>query len=365
MLCLGIESSCDETALALVRDGACVDAVLASQVDVHALFGGVVPELASREHYRFIGPLYDTLMRQTGLTLDDVDVIAVTRGPGLLGALLVGVAFAKGLAAGSGKPLVGVNHLHAHLMAASLEHDIAYPALGLLVSGGHTHTYRIDGPTRLSLIGRTLDDAAGEACDKFAKLLGLPYPGGAIMDRLASQGQADAGLFPRPYTHTDSPDFSFSGLKTAAAQWLDKHPEALEAGRKVREKGTDGAPSVLCDACASYLTALAETLRIKLALALERTAPGELKSLLVAGGVAANSQVRAEMRDFAGKHGLKLVLPSPKLCTDNAVMVAQMGWLLAQEGRFHPLSVAAIPRGRRIPDDFCQKGAPAVREVVL
>ena len=313
MLCLGIESSCDETALALVRDGVCIDAVLASQVDVHGLFGGVVPELASREHYRFMGALYDALMEKTGLTLDDVDVIAVTRGPGLLGALLVGVAFAKGLAVGSGKPLIGVNHLQAHLLAVSLEQHIEYPALGLLVSGGHTHTYRIDGPTCLTLIGRTLDDAAGEACDKFAKMLGLQYPGGALLDWLGRQGHVDEKLFPRPYTHVDSPDFSFSGLKTAASAWLAGHPEVLEAGRRVRVEGTENAPAVLCDACASYLAAIAETLRMKVEYALGICSDGAIKSLIVAGGVAANSQVRAEMTSFAARAGLKLLLPSLRL----------------------------------------------------
>ena len=198
MLCLGIETSCDETALALVRDGKCVESVLATQMDVHALFGGVVPEIASREHYRFLGALYDELMRRTGLTLADVDVVAVTRGPGLLGALLVGVAFAKGLSLAGNKPLIAVNHLHAHLLAVGLEHELLYPLLGLLVSGGHTHIYRVDAPESLELLGHTLDDAAGEACDKFAKMLGLPYPGGVLLDRLAQRGAADAHLFRTP-----------------------------------------------------------------------------------------------------------------------------------------------------------------------
>ena len=352
MLCLGIESSCDETSLALVRDGVCIGSVLASQVDVHALFGGVVPELASREHYRFVGALYDTLMARANLTIDDVDAIAVTRGPGLLGALLVGVAFAKGLALGSAKPLIGVNHLHAHLMVTGLEHDIVFPALGLLVSGGHTHIYRINSPTRLSLLGRTLDDAAGESCDKFAKMLGLPYPGGAILDRLGKQGKADPRLFPRPYTHNDSPDFSFSGLKTAASLWLEHHSAVVEEGRRVAREGTEGAAPALCDGCASYLMAIAETLSCKLDGVLRRSPAGTYRSLLVAGGVAANSMVRAKAARLAERHGLTLLLPSLKLCTDNGIMVAHMGNLLAREGLRHDLKLSVIPRGQRIPEDF-------------
>ena len=169
MLCLGIETSCDETALALVRDGKCVESVLATQMDVHALFGGVVPEIASREHYRFLGALYDELMRRTGLTLADVDVVAVTRGPGLLGALLVGVAFAKGLSLAGNKPLIAVNHLHAHLLAVGLEHELQYPLLGLLVSGGHTHLVKVQDYGVYEILGRTRDDAAGEAFDKVAR----------------------------------------------------------------------------------------------------------------------------------------------------------------------------------------------------
>ena len=352
MLCLGIESSCDETSLALVRDGVCVDSVLASQVDVHALFGGVVPELASREHYRFVGALYDALMSRAHVDIEDVDAIAVTRGPGLLGALLVGVAFAKGLALGAGKPLIGVNHLHAHLMVTGLEHNITFPALGLLVSGGHTHIYRIDSPTRLTLLGRTLDDAAGEACDKFAKMLGLPYPGGAILDRLGKQGRADPKLFPRPYTHNNSLDFSFSGLKTAAALWLEQHPAVVQEGRRVAHEGTEGALPALCDVCASYLLAIAETLSCKLDLTLKRSARGTYRSLLVAGGVAANSVVRAEVARLAVRHELVLLLPSLKLCTDNGIMVAYMGSLLAKEGLRHGQGLSVIPRGQHIPNDF-------------
>ncbi len=355
MLCLGIESSCDETALALVCDGRQIGATLASQADLHALFGGVVPEMASREHYRFIGALYDNLMHSCGLSLKDIDVIAVTRGPGLLGALLVGVAFAKGLALGGNKPLVAIDHLHAHLLAAGLEHDVSFPCLGLLVSGGHTHIYRMDSPDSLTLLGRTLDDAAGEACDKFAKMLGLPYPGGAILDALACRGNADRELFPRPYTHVSSLDFSFSGLKTAALVHLEKHPSLAEEGTRLRKTGIDQASEALRDLCASYLCAVADTLRIKLEQALHREKQQNperpIAGLVVAGGVAANTQIRAVLRELAEKVQKPLFLPSPALCTDNAVMVAHLGCLLAQRGYGHHLHFPAIPRGQKIPDD--------------
>lgn len=355
MFCLGIETSCDETALALVRDGVLIDAVLASQADVHALFGGVVPELASREHYRFIGALYDELMARTGVALSDVDAIAVARGPGLLGALLVGTAFAKGLALAAGKPLIGVNHLHAHLLVAGLEEPILYPALGLLVSGGHTHIYRMESPTAFTVLGKTLDDAAGEAFDKFAKMLGLPYPGGALLDALSRDADPQAVAFPRPYTQGDSLDFSFSGLKTAALTWLSAHPDVAETGRRVAREGAESATPALRDVCASYLTAVADTLRLKLERAFERHGAAGFRSLVVAGGVAANTQVRAAATAFAGKRGLALHLPSRKLCTDNAIMIATAGELLAREGLRHDLGLSCIPRGKPIPGDY-QRG---------
>lgn len=349
MLCLGIETSCDETALALVEDGRHVEAVLATQMDVHALFGGVVPELASREHYRFLGPLYDALMRKSGRSIQDVDVIAVTRGPGLLGALLVGVAFAKGLALAADKPIVAVNHLHAHLLAVGLERPLPYPLLGLLVSGGHTHLYRIEAPDTFVLLGRTLDDAAGEACDKFAKMLGLPYPGGVLLDRLAQRGTADPKCFPRPYTQNETLDFSFSGLKTAALTYLNTRPELLEEGKRVGTTGIEDASPALCDLCASYMLAVADTLRIKTERAWRREP--ECNGLIVAGGVAANTQVRTAVAALADRIGKPLLLPSRSLCTDNAIMVAYTGFLLASINLGHDLAFPAIPRGQRLPTD--------------
>lgn len=348
MLCLGIESSCDETALALVKDGRLLDAVLASQVDMHALFGGVVPELASREHYRYMGPLYDALMARNGRTMADLDVVAVSRGPGLLGSLLVGVAFAKGLALASGARLVGVNHLHAHLLAAGLEQELPFPALGLLVSGGHTHLYRMEGPDTFVTLGRTLDDAAGEAFDKAGKLMGLAYPAGKLMDELAAGGDAEAVSFPRPYVHNDTLDFSFSGLKTAAASFLDSLPAERRWPRPVRTAA--GAPQVLRDCCAAYTQAVVDTLLIKTGRALDRHP--DLKTLVLAGGVAANSHLRRQAEALMRRRGGRLVTPSLRLCTDNACMVAYAGWRLAEAGAWHDLTLEAIPRGRPIPDDL-------------
>lgn len=348
MLCLGVESSCDETALALVRDGVLVDTVLATQVEMHALFGGVVPELASREHYRFIGPLFDALMQRNDCTAQDIDVIAVARGPGLLGSLLVGVAFAKGLALATGAGIIGINHLHAHLLAAGLEQPLSFPCIGLLVSGGHTHLYLMHDAAHISQLGRTLDDAAGEAFDKVGKVLHLPYPAGKLLDALARKGRADAKLFPRPYTDNDTLDFSFSGLKTAVMNYLAKHSLLLTM---VPTWDTlDSAPQELCDVCASFNLAVVDTLRIKTEKALR--AHPDVQHLVVAGGVAANSLLRSSLSNFMQSRGGTIILPSLALCTDNAAMIAYAGCLLATRGYGHHLDFEAIPRGKILPDDM-------------
>ena len=353
MLVLGIESSCDETALALVDDDGVKASVLSSQADIHALFGGVVPEVASREHARLIGPLLDSLLAKADLGPDPwkrIDRIAVTRGPGLLGCLLVGVAFAKSLSLAHDIPLIGVDHLHGHLLAAGLENDIQWPALGVLISGGHTHLYRMESPTQMEVLGRTIDDAAGEACDKFAKMAGLPYPGGALLDALGKRGKADPHLFPRPYTHNDNLDFSFSGLKTAGALWLSQHPEAhFPAGESPARERLPLASQELCDAAASYLLAVAETLVIKARRAMLDFHP---RCLIVAGGVAANSVVRREFEKLAAERRIPLLVPALSLCGDNAVMIAKAGWHMAQAGRCHDLALSAIPRGQAIPEDW-------------
>ncbi|MDD3310813.1 tRNA (adenosine(37)-N6)-threonylcarbamoyltransferase complex transferase subunit TsaD [Pseudodesulfovibrio sp.] len=353
MRILGIETSCDETAVALVEDGRLLGERLATQVDVHALFGGVVPEIASREHLRVLPRLYRSLMHDVGLEPGDVDGVAVARGPGLLGSLLVGVSFAKGLSLSTGAFLVGVNHLWAHLLAPGLAGDLRFPALGLLVSGGHTHTYRIESPVEFALLGRTLDDAAGEAFDKVAKVLNFPYPGGRFIDELAREGEPDKGLFPRAFIDNPSLDFSFSGLKTAVATYVAAHPDlvfetmadpaavaALSGERRARLAGV----------CASFNWAVADTLRIKVERALRRAGP--VKSLIVAGGVAANSLVRETMARLAGENGIALNLPDLSLCTDNGAMIAHAGWLMARAGLHHGLDLEAVPRGRVVPQDW-------------
>ena len=332
MLCLGIESSCDETALAVVRDGVLLDAVLASQADIHALFGGVVPELASREHYRYLGTLFDQLMRRLDLRPVDLDVVAVSRGPGLLGSLLVGVAFAKALALGCGARFLGVNHLHAHLLAAGLENALRFPALGLLVSGGHTHIYRMESPSRCIVLGRTLDDAAGEAFDKVGKILGLAYPGGRLMDALARQGRADARLFPRPYLDNDNLDFSFSGLKTAL---INRVHQLHQAGQDV--------PAA--DIAASFRKAVVEQLVGKALLAAREH---NAKALAVAGGVAANSLLRQELTEGAQKLHIPCYMPPLKLCTDNAAMIGSAAFWQLMRGALARLDLNAEP-GLELP----------------
>ena len=353
MLCLGIESSCDDTSLALVREGRLLAQATASQVPLHALFGGVVPEMASREHARLIGPLFDKLLRGSGIHPDKITVAAVARGPGLLGSLLVGTAFAKTLALGLGIRLIGVNHLHAHLLAAGLEHDLRFPCLGLLASGGHTSLYRMDSPESISLLGRTLDDAAGEAFDKAGKMLGLPYPAGRLMDDLANQGTASATLFPRPYLDNDNLNFSFSGLKTAMSVYLEKH--AVSRARWDAESGSPLFPSErgeLADLCASYRLAVVECLEAKTRKALSLEYMKDVTGVVLAGGVAANSLLRERIQQLAEQNGKAFFVPSPALCTDNGAMIAHAGWLLARRGLSHGLDLEAVPRGRLVPDDM-------------
>ncbi|MFH1914138.1 MAG: tRNA (adenosine(37)-N6)-threonylcarbamoyltransferase complex transferase subunit TsaD [Pseudomonadota bacterium] len=353
MRILGIETSCDETAVALVEDGRLTGERLATQIDVHALFGGVVPEIASREHLRVLPRLFDELMADTGLTPADIDGVAVARGPGLLGSLLVGLSFAKGLSLATGAPIIGVNHLMAHLLAPGLEGELRFPALGLLVSGGHTHIYLVRSPTDFTLMGRTLDDAAGEAFDKVAKLLNIAYPGGRFVDLLATEAEPDTTLFPRPYVDNDNLDFSFSGLKTAVANHVAANPGLVldeMAGGEGLAAITGARRRELARVCASFNWSVAQTLKIKVERALERTEG--VRSLIVAGGVAANSAVRRIMAEVADTAGVELTLPAPSLCTDNAAMIAYAGWLLARAGYRHDLDLEAVPRGRAIPEDW-------------
>lgn len=310
MLVLAIETSCDETAAAVVKDGRTVLAdVVASQIATHAEYGGVVPEIASRKHMEAIVPVIEEALGRAGVSLGEIEGIAVTQGPGLAGALLVGIATAKALAYVGGQPIVGVNHIEGHLLAIFLEHSVMFPFVALVVSGGHTHLYLVDGVGRYCTLGRTLDDAAGEAFDKVAKLLGLPYPGGAAIERLATMGDPGSIKFPRPLLHDGSCNLSFSGLKTAVLTYLKKNPHSLEEGR-------------LNDISASFQAAVCDVLVAKTAAAVSATG---VKRVVMAGGVACNGALRLEMERLAAALGLELHIPSPALCTDNAAMIAVPG----------------------------------------
>lgn len=352
MRCLGIETSCDETAFALVDDGRLLGQVLHSQDKLHALFGGVVPELASRQHLQALPGLLQLLFRKTASSPADIHVVAAARGPGLLGSLLVGLGLAKGLAMALNARLVGVNHLHAHLLSGGLEQELHFPALGLVVSGGHTHLYRIASIHQFDLLGRCLDDAAGEALDKAAAMLNMPYPGGRCIDLAAALAAPDPTLLPRPYLDNQNLDFSFSGLKTAAAQFVAAR-ERLRIPKLASEEEAmewAGNSPDFCTFCASLNWSVVETLRIKVERALRRIGP--VASLIVAGGVAANTMLRASLARTARQWNIPLVLPSLSLCTDNAAMIAYAGWHLARNGWFHGLDLDAVPRGKPIPWDY-------------
>jgi N6-L-threonylcarbamoyladenine synthase len=308
---LGIETSCDETAAAIVEDGRrALSDVVATQIELHRRWGGVVPELASRNHVMQVMPVVDEALSRAGLTPADLDGIAVTAGPGLVGALLVGVQVAKALAAGWQKPLVRVNHLEGHLLAAFLaETPPVFPFLGLVVSGGHTSLYAAEAFGKYRLLGATRDDAAGEAFDKGAKLLGLPYPGGIAIDGLAKTGDRAAVSFPRVNIRGGELEFSFSGLKTALLHHVRKH----------------GVPQgqALNDLCASYQEAIVSALTKKLFKAAREL---QFKNIVLSGGVAANSRLRAAVVEKAAEYeDLRVFLPAPKLCTDNAAMIAVAG----------------------------------------
>jgi N6-L-threonylcarbamoyladenine synthase len=319
MLTLGIETSCDETAAAVLRDTAVLANIVASQVDLHAKYGGVVPELASREHLRNLMPLVREALDRAGVQIKDISLIAVTSAPGLIGALLVGVSAAKAMAYSLGIPFIGVHHGEAHILAAHLEFpDLGYPYVALLASGGHTALYHVREFGSYRLLGQTRDDAAGEAFDKVAKLLGLSYPGGPVIDRLAQEGDPQAVHFPRG--PREGYDFSFSGLKTAVRNHV-----ALFRSKDV---GLDPKLNVK-DVAASFQAAAVETLVEKTVKAAKEHGAG---SVVVAGGVAANSSLRREMQRACAVAGVTLYLPGMGLCVDNAAMVALAGYLHYRRG---------------------------------
>jgi N6-L-threonylcarbamoyladenine synthase len=329
VLVLGIETSCDETAAALVDDGVRVRAnVIGSQVERHRPFGGVVPEIAARAHVDLLLPTLDRALVEAGATYGDVDAIAVTAGPGLVGSLLVGVAAAKALALAHGLPLIAVNHLEGHVCAAQLQFGLLEPPLvALIVSGGHTSLVLGDSQGRLTTLGATLDDAAGEAFDKIARFMGLPYPGGPEIDRLAQSGDADAVEFPRALLHDGSYDFSLSGLKTAVI-------------RELRRRQARGEDIPMADIAASFQEALVEVGVRKTVAAAEEHG---VEQVLLAGGVAANSRLREYMATACDKAGLRLLAPTPTLCTDNGAMIAAAGWNRLIRGERSQLDLRADP----------------------
>ncbi len=326
---LGIESSCDEMAAAVVEDGLRVrSSTVHGQLDVHRPYGGVVPELASRDHARTVSQVAESALRAAGLTPEELDGIAVTAGPGLLGSLLVGLSFAKALAWRFDLPIVGVHHLAGHLAAAEIaEPELRRPYLGLVVSGGHTALYRIAEDEAPQVLGETRDDAVGEAFDKVAKLLGLPYPGGPSISEAALTGDEAAYAFPRPMQDRPGFDFSYSGLKTAVAL-------AVDAAKPIDARSR-------ADLAASFQAAATDILVTK---ALRAAREHGLDQLAVVGGVAANSRLRSEMERHASADGIRAFFPPLELCTDNAAMVAAAGAKLLAEGECHGLELAAFSR---------------------
>ncbi len=329
---LGIETSCDETAASVVEGGSVIlSSVVSSQIDLHAKYGGVVPELAGRAHVELLTPVLAEALADAGsdATGAGIDAVAVTYGPGLIGSLLVGVAEAKALSLAWGVPLVGVNHLEAHLFASLLEQpDLGWPLVVLLVSGGHTLLVEVTEPGRYRLMGGTIDDAAGEAFDKVSRFLGLGYPGGPAIDRIAGQGDPTAFAFPRSYPG-DGYDFSFSGLKTSVVNTVRKHPDADTA-----------------DVAASFRQAVVDVLVTR---ARRAAADVGARALCLAGGVAANALLRSTVEEVCAEDGIGAFLPSRALCTDNAAMVATAGWWRLRHGDASPLTLGADPNLRLVP----------------
>jgi N6-L-threonylcarbamoyladenine synthase len=324
MLVLGIETSCDETAAAIVRDGReMVSSVIASQIATHKRFGGVVPELASREHLDKIVPIVEEAFTGTGISKEQIDGIAVTVGPGLIGSLLVGVSYAKAMAFALSKPLVGVNHIEGHIYSVCFENPpVEHPALALIVSGGHTNLFFVPNAGKYKVVSRTRDDAAGEAFDKVAKMLGLGYPGGPIIEKLAREGNPKAVKFATPRMGDNRPDFSFSGLKTAVTKYV------RESGLQPVHDGEEPSQGIK-DLAASFQSTVVRSL----VTTMERVAQDyQPKTLIVAGGVACNDALRAASRVAAAKLRVPIYFPSPHLSTDNAAMIAAAGTVKLQAG---------------------------------
>lgn len=335
---LGIESSCDDTSAAVLRDEYLLSSVIASQ-KVHEKWGGVVPELASRAHLMNIVPVIDQALQQAGVTMEDVDAIAFTRGPGLLGSLLVGTSFAKGLSIASGKPLVEVNHLQGHILSCLVKQEgkenrsPEFPFLTLLVSGGHTQIVKVKGYFEFEILGQTIDDAVGEAFDKCSKMMGLGYPGGPVVDRLAKEGDPERFKFNLP--HIQGLDYSFSGIKTSLLYFLRdrlaENPDFIEQNK--------------ADICASFQKALIDILLKKLLLAVKQTG---IKQVAIGGGVSANSGLRDRIAEEGRKRGWTTFIPEFKFTTDNAAMIAISGLYKYRRGEFCSLDAPSVPRASQM-----------------
>jgi N6-L-threonylcarbamoyladenine synthase len=338
MIVLGIETSCDDTAAAVLRDGELASSVVSSQDAVHGPYGGIVPELASRQHVANIIAVVHAALERAGMRVGDVEGIAVTRGPGLIGSLLVGLCAAKGIAITNGVPLVGVNHLEGHLLAIFLERLVEFPYVSLLVSGGHTSLYLAESLGRYRRIGATRDDAAGEAFDKAAKMLGLGFPGGRVIDLLARRGSPAAVHFPRARLRGAGSDFSFSGLKTALREHLRReHGVGFDAPTGAVNPGLD--ESLLADVAASFQEAVVDML---VGPTLDSAATLGVTRIVVSGGVSANSRLRVRMADEGRRRGFEVHFPALQFCTDNAAMIAYAGAQRLERDEQDDLSLNAV-----------------------
>jgi len=350
MIVLGIETSCDETAAAVVVNGTrALSNVVISQIDIHREFGGVVPELASRKHIESISIVISRALKDAGVDFLDIDVIAVTRGPGLIGSLLVGIGAAKGLSIALHKPICGVNHLHGHLFAAWLDNgQMEFPFIGLVVSGGHTSLFEVRAPLDIEIIGKTRDDAAGEAYDKVSKLLGLGYPGGAVIEKLARGISPEELQFPRSLIEPGNLDFSFSGLKTAVLRYSEKifgnlHQKKTPGGFHPITPLTPSADDHqhIRKIAAAFQDAVIDTLVKKLFMAVEMR---KASRVVVCGGVAANTALRNSVISEGRNRGIQIILPAVSLCADNGAMIAARGHFLYKEGVVDSLDFGAKSR---------------------